>query len=167
MRARRAAQWAAVGLLTATLVRAASGEEPCASAVDWRRVDEGTFSFELPRTLVRAKVQGTDSQIGAFESQSMRVAYDYGSWLLWLGDELQKPGPHQESVVVDGHKATIISASRDLGGPNQYRYARAIQFELPPAEHASQNRYLTVTVRFNDECGDAVSRRIVGSILFR
>ena len=165
MRSRPAAQWPAAGLLAVTLAGSALGQEQC-SAIQWRRVDEGSFSFELPNGLARVNVRGDDSRVGAFESQSMRVAYDYGSWLLWLGDDLQAPGPHQQSAQIGGHPVTIISASHDLGGRSEYRHLRAAQFELPPTEQVARTRYLTLTVRFNGECDDAISRRIVESIRF-
>jgi hypothetical protein len=115
-------------------------------STDWRRVDEGGFSFELPAELARVRERGEDSHVGAFESQSMRVAYDFGHWLLWLGDDLQSPGPHQQSAQIGGHKATIISASHDFDGRNEYRYVRAVQFELQPrTKDASRNLFLTLT----------------------
>ena len=165
MRRRRLGRWSFAGALAVTLGTSASGQEPCPST-DWRRVDEGGFSFELPAELARVRERGEDSHVGAFESQSMRVAYDFGYWLLWLGDDLQSPGPHQQSAQIGGHKATIISASHDFDGRNEYRYVRAVQFELPPTKDASRNVFLTLTVRFSNTCDDAVSRRIIESILF-
>jgi hypothetical protein len=153
-------------LLAATLGSPALAQQPCTSPLEWRRVNEGAFSLELPAALVRVDTSGEDSQVGAFESQTMRVAYDYGSWRLWLGDDLQRPGPHQESVLIDGHRATIISAAHDLRGRNEYRRVQAVQFELLPTERASRNRFLTVTVRLKEACDDAAARRIVESIRF-
>jgi len=166
MRNRTVQAWPVIGLLGATLTNPLLAQEGCASPLEWRRVDEGDFSLELPAALIRVDTRGTDSQVGAFESQSMRVAYDYGSWLLWLGDDLQRPGPHQERAVIDGRDAVIIFASRGLRDGREYRRFRAVQFELPPKEHASRNRYLTVTVQFSDACDDALSQRIVESIQF-
>jgi hypothetical protein len=168
VRGRPAAQWftASASILAATLGDGASAQEPCPPSVEWQRVDEGAFSFELPTVLVRYNVRGEDSQVGAFESPSMRVAYDYGFYLLWLGDDLQRPGPHQKSTLIDGHEAIIVSSSRDLGGRNEYRFVQAVQFELPPIEDSTRNRYLTVTVRFNESCEAVLAQRIVESILF-
>jgi hypothetical protein len=167
MRSSSVPLWSLAVLAAATLCGPASAQVACTSGGEWRRVDEGAFSFELPDLFARVDTQGVDSQVGAFGSPSMRVAYDYGFWLTWLGDDLQAPGPHQQHAVIDGHQAIIVSAPRDLSGRNEYRLLRAIQFELPPTELASRNRYLTVTVQFNDGCDEEVARRIVGSILFK
>jgi hypothetical protein len=91
----------------------------------------------------------------------MRVVYSYGFWQLGLGDDLQT-----QPAQIDGHQATIMTASRDLIGGNEYRYVRAVEFELPSTEQAPRNLYLTVVVTFNSTCDDAVSRRIIESINF-
>jgi hypothetical protein len=155
-----------VGGVAAAALEGVSGQESCSSVVQWQRMDEGSFSVDLPTSLVRVAVRDEDSQTGAFESQSMRVAYDYGFYLLWLGDDLQRPGPHQRSALIGGHNATIVSSSRDLGGRDEYRFAEAVQFELPPAAQSTRIRFLTVTVRFNEPCDAANAQRIVESILF-
>src|SRR5687767_11487023 len=100
MRRRPAPLWFVSSLLAAALDGNVSGQESCASPVQWQRMDEGDFSVELPSSLMRVAARGDDSQVGAFESQSMRVAYDYGFYLLWLGDNLQAPGPHQRSALI-------------------------------------------------------------------
>lgn len=166
MRGRPALLWFASSLVALALDGSVSGQESCSSPAEWRRMDEGDFSVELPSSLMRVAVRGEDSQVGAFESQSMRVAYDYGFYLLWLGDDLQRPGPHQRSALIGGHNAIVVSSSGDLGGRGEYRFAEAVQFELPPAEHSTRNRFLTVTVRFNESCDAAHAKRIVESILF-
>jgi hypothetical protein len=166
MRARPAQLWFASSLLAAALDANVSAQASCSSPVEWQRIDEGGFSIELPNPLMREAARGVDSQVGAFESTSMRVAYDYGFYALWLGDDLQRPGPHQRSALIGGHNAIIVSSSHDLGGRNEYRFAQAVQFELPPAENSTRNRFLTVTVRFNESCNATHAQRIVESILF-
>ncbi len=166
MRSRPAPLWFATSLFAAALDGSVSGQESCSSPVDWQRMDEGDFSVEIPTLLRRVALRGVDSQVGAFGSQSMRVAYDYGFYLLWLGDDLQRSGPHQRAALIGGHNAIIVSSSRDLGGLAEYRHVEAVQFELPPAQHSTRKRFLTVTVRFNESCEASRAQRIVESILF-
>jgi hypothetical protein len=166
MRGRPAPLWFAGSLLAAAFDGNVFAQESCSSPVEWQRMDEGDFSLELPSSVLRVAARGDDSQVGAFESKSMRVAYDYGFYLLWLGDDLQRPGPHQRSALVGGRNAIIVFSPRDFGGRDEYRFAQAVQFELPPAEGSTRKRFLTVTVRFNESCDAARAQRIVESILF-
>jgi hypothetical protein len=80
---------------------------PSPSPVGWKRVDEETFSMEVPADMVERDVQGIDSQVGEYRSDRLFLGYDYG----WYGSDCTKePGQerHGEVKQIDGREAKMI-----------------------------------------------------------
>ncbi|HYZ93909.1 MAG TPA: hypothetical protein VFA34_16170 [Actinomycetota bacterium] len=82
---------------------------PTPTPLAWKRADERTFSFEVPADMKKEDVQGIDSQVGRYHSETLFLGYDYG----WYGsdctkehgDEAERRG---EVTTIDGREAKMI-----------------------------------------------------------
>lgn len=145
---------------------------PEPAAVGWSRQDEETFSFELPDDAKDQKMQGIDSQVGRFQSDSLTVDYDYGWYSSDHGDE-DAPEYRDAWMRIDGRLAHVSywrspGASGDEDEPTKaYEFQGGAYF---PKVHESeddsgQTTKLSLYVYSHD--GWEAAERIVKSIRFK
>jgi hypothetical protein len=79
---------------------------------DWQSIEaEKAFTFKAPPDLQPEQVQGIDSFIGRYVSQSMTVSFDYG----WYSDPMDREGFDRSSTTIDGRRAYIVRKSDVMG----------------------------------------------------
>ncbi len=80
---------------------------------DWKRIDaEGKFTFLVPPDMEAEAVEGTDSYVGQYRGNSLRLGFDYGQW----SDDLcnaqytaQKPQYAEVTTQIGGQQARLVT----------------------------------------------------------
>lgn len=150
-------------LLVAFMV-AASSCAPVTSATpppEWVRIDAPKFSFYMPPDMKSVPVQGVDSFVGAYQSDSVFLNLDYGRYSDPLDrQDLPNYIAHEESI--GGKKARIVSY-RHAGGGNSFEHAIGVHF---PAVGPDGVR-LTLYATCKTESGYEIVRTIFRTIQFK
>lgn len=135
-------------------------DKPCDPKSGWALADEVTFTMSVPCDLERKDAQGIDSQIGKFESNTLRLTYDYG---MYSNPLTSTPGPNAKvsHETIGGLSATLVTAGTPGGGA----------FPLSAGVHiprAGKRRGISLTVWV--ECANlearATAHKIFRSIRF-
>ncbi|HEV7401794.1 MAG TPA: hypothetical protein VGO11_02665 [Chthoniobacteraceae bacterium] len=86
-------------LLGSLTVRATEPEE------GWQTIKNNYFSFSIPNTLKKVKVQGIDSFVERYEGDGIKLSFDYG----WYSDNLEHwpPGTKYEDVKLGNDPAKL------------------------------------------------------------
>lgn len=118
------------------------------------------FSFHAPKEFVEEKVQGIDSFVGRYKSDSIQLSFDYGKFSNALGNNEKKPEFNEREVTVDGLKAKIISYKDD--SIKGFSYFTGIHFPL-----VNKNNLLTMTANCKDQSDLKIANAIFISICFK
>jgi len=125
---------------------------------EWRRMEHvswtgPSFSFFVPPDLVREKVIGEDSEVGAFTGPRYELEYDYGDYSNTLlpdpggGDK----GLHDEAVTIDGLRANLRTLRLESGA-----ILSGVYFEETPAAKPTKPRLvLYARCKTAKDCEDA------------
>lgn len=146
---------------------AASPRAPTPTPIAWTRVDEGKFSFEIPTDMRKEDVQGIDSLVGRYNSETLFLAYDYGFYgsdcTKEQGDEAERRG---QETTIDGNEARMIFLAWTDPSIEQSHWACV--FFPKVASQSDSSMPTTLVVSISGEDGDAwtVGRRIFESVLF-
>jgi hypothetical protein len=108
------------------------------------------------------KVQGVDSVVNAFESKSIRISSDYGSFSDPLDHDADKPKYQKSNVTVGGKAATLV-AYEDPGSERGKQFVAAIHF---PKVTGDGKIRLTVYAFCADEKAQQTAKRIFQTIKF-
>lgn len=88
----------------------------------WRRVEHSgftgpRFSFFVPPELVREKVMGEDSEVGAFEGPRYRLELEYGDYspMLVARADDGETQLHDEPATIDGVAARLVAMRTSSG----------------------------------------------------
>lgn len=144
---------------------AASVPEAAPSKVDtadWKRSDEGPFSFLLPSDFTREKVQGIDSLVGKFVSTSKAViAYDYGRYSNQLGELDSHAELNKSSFDSQGATALLVTARDSAQGAKTPGYIVAATWRTIPGAPSTRLTIYCTTPRAADrERLEAVLRSV-------
>jgi hypothetical protein len=89
--------------------------------VQWRTYDAGPFTFSLRSDFHKTSAHGIDSYVSEFESEDMRLSFDYGSYSGESLDSLSKdpdslqlrPSYASQIESIAGHRVQIVSIDVD------------------------------------------------------
>lgn len=130
----------------------------------WKTIDAKYFEFQLPPGIEQnTKAMAFDSFARLYESESMRLGFDYGRYSDDFDLTYSQGLSHivRTPVVLDGYPATIISYTTA-----ESTYAMAIHFP-----EVAQSSYgvikLTLHCFYKSATDHAVVERILRSIKFR
>ncbi len=144
------------------------------STDDWRKADEGTFTFEVPKHFKKRIVNGIDSHVGEYLAHNMRIAFDE-AWLITkekaqaLQTEFGKEYGKQEDAQTGNQfflklgkryaKVTIESDEKWVkeGYPGKH----AVTFFCPEAEHGG---YLSLWITYRNEKDTETALHIIKSV---
>ena len=80
---------------------------------DWKRIDaEGKFTFSVPPDMEAEVAQGTDSYVGQYRGNSLRLYFDYGWWPGNFCDArytAQKPQHTDVTTQIGGQTARLVT----------------------------------------------------------
>ena len=83
---------------------------PAAIPSNWQKIDiEQKFSFYLPPEFKEVKVQGEDSLVRQYKSETANLNLDYGGFSDPLTGYADKPGYKEQTLTIDGYAAKSIS----------------------------------------------------------
>jgi hypothetical protein len=78
----------------------------------WQTINVGrAFTFRAPPDVQTVPVQGIDSLVGQYTSDTLEIGYDYGMY----SDTMDRDGFASRSVTVDGKSARLVTRA-DLVG---------------------------------------------------
>ncbi len=131
----------------------------------WKTIDAKYFEFQLPPGMEHdTKSFAFDSFARSYESESMKLGFDYGRYsdsldLTYRSDGLSDVVRAPE--VIDGHAATLVSYTTE-----KPTYFMAVHFpEVAQSSHGVIK--LTMHCSYKSESDHAVVERILKSIKFR
>jgi hypothetical protein len=102
-----------------------SGPDTTAPA-GWQWVNSSCdFLFKAPAELQKQAVQGIDSCVGQYRGAGMELSYDYGGYSDPLTDYKDSDEYEEESAMIDGLQAKLISMHLDSG---ELPYFTAVHF---------------------------------------
>lgn len=79
---------------------------------DWQTIKAGElFTFKAPPDLKQEKIQGTDSFVQKYVSETMVLSFDYG----WHSDPMDREGYERTKTTIDGREAYIVREDKMIG----------------------------------------------------
>lgn len=128
---------------------------------DWKIVNaRGIFSFSVPKDLQEQAIQGIDSYVGEYKSQSMNLSFDFGMWSNPLDDSSQ-PQFQQLVTEINNEPAKIVLYTAPQT-QTEYNYFAGVHF---PSEKNPTGK-LTMSVRCKDSESQKTAVKIFYSIKF-
>jgi len=133
---------------------------------NWKTIDaERFFSFSLPMDMEMREVQGKDSYVGKYQSDSIHLSFDYGLY----SDPLRYSSmpEYQETLTeIDGKSAKIVSFHR-VEEAEGMAYAAAVNFsDVSSSETGFTGLRLTVWINCKGRDDLEVAEMIFRSIRF-
>lgn len=117
-------------LLLILLISGCTTSDPSHVPTNWVQIDTHRFTFCLPPNIKQIPYQGIDSFVGAYESDSVHLRFDYGLYSNALDKwELEASGCTDytsHETIIHGEKAHI--ASYYFRHPNPFNYEIAVHF---------------------------------------
>jgi len=106
--------WLMVSALSALWGCSSSTSGPDTTAPDeWTLADSSCdFLFLVPAEMQKKDVTGIDSCVGQYQGAGMELSYDYGGYSDPLNEYGDSDEYKEESVVIDGFQAKLISLRR-------------------------------------------------------
>jgi hypothetical protein len=99
---------------------------------NWKQFKKCYFTFSAPRTLKDLKTKGTDSCVGDFEDENIKIMFDYG----WYGGKEKKRDYmldfHEQTIEIDGKpgQLTTYIFNDQPNHRNAKKYRSSIYVEL-------------------------------------
>ena len=138
---------------------------------DWKRIDaKGKFTFFVPPDMEAEAVQGTDSYVGQYRSNSMRLYFDYGWWSVDLCDARyteQKPEHTDVPTQIGGQRARLLTFSEPHPKMDQeFSYVTVVCFADLGTEEPGQKILLTMWANGKGRAEQQIAAKIFQSIQF-
>jgi len=138
---------------------------------DWKRIDaEGKFTFFIPSDMEAEAVQGTDSYVGQYRSDSLRLYFDYGWWPGDLCDArytAQKPQHAEVTTRIGGQAARVITFYEPTPKmDHEFPYIAVVCFLDLGTEAIGQKLTLTMWARGKGCAEQQIAAKIFRSIRF-
>ena len=134
----------------------------------WKSVDAGAaFSFALPTEMEQQRALGTDSLVGEYKSERMRVTFDYGPYSIPASSYSGKSGCDEESESISGKEATIVECRKPKAN-SVYGHVAAIHFsDVHKMGESADTMKLTMEIEYNEEDDLETVRKVFQSIVFK
>ena len=138
---------------------------------EWKRIDaKGKFTFFVPPDMEAEAVQGTDSYVGQYGSQGLRLYFDYGWWPGNLCDARyteQKPELTDMPTQIGGQRARLITFSEPHPKMDQeFPYVAVVCFADLGTEGPGQKITLTMWANGRGHAEQQIAAKIFQSIQF-
>jgi hypothetical protein len=79
---------------------------------DWKKIENGAFSFSLPSNFKKTKARGIDSFVEGYATDGIEISFDYGRYSNNFGD--WPKDTKFETLKVDGKVAKIGTAAHEF-----------------------------------------------------
>jgi hypothetical protein len=109
------------------------GDASCVAGATATFTREDAFAFTGPCELTGGPVQGTDSWVGQYQTEGLKLTYDFGGYSSPLTEWERYAEYTRSPAVVDGRDAVIVTA-RDGAADDGLSYLTGIYIE-----HASSD----------------------------
>ena len=133
----------------------------------WKRVDAaGSFSFSVPETMRKVKVQGVDSYVGQYASNGLHVLFDYGMY----SDPLERYSNEAEYIEINRKIAGLDARIVFFRQPNhasKHRYFAAVHIPKVAGDRGEGITKLTMVAQFNEQSDWGTAQNIFESIRFK
>lgn len=94
----------------------------------WREIELSFGSFSAPPDLVSEEVNGRDSAVWRFKSESLILGIDLGLYSGKPSIDREENNYVEKSAVINKKKATIVSFKFSDLNPQEFKYVTAVYF---------------------------------------
>src|ERR1044072_4378283 len=132
----------------------------------WKRIDaNGHFSFYLPPEMKKQDVQGIDSYVEVYSSETMKLNFDYGQYSNHLDNEGEEDY-QAEMIEIAGRKAKVVTFTIKNGEPGYSYYAGVYFSDAGTIERRFPKPELTVGVSCKSRADQETAKKIFSTIRF-